>query len=70
MPDSNMAPAIRESPQADFSDGLHESCIEFSEATRDVLREIVPRNWTEFYVSITDNFCIISAKDFRLLGGT
>jgi hypothetical protein len=41
---------------------------EFAEATLDFLRDEVPKRWVEFRDSITDNFRIISPKDFRLLG--
>lgn len=46
----------------------YETCAEFAEATLDFLRDQVPRRWTEFCDSVTDNFRIISPKDFRLLG--
>src|ERR1700679_2527949 len=46
----------------------HETCGEFAEATLTFLRDEVPRRWAEFCDSVTDNFRIISPKDFRLLG--
>ena len=46
----------------------YETCTEFAEATLGFLRDEVPRRWAEFLDSITDNFRIISPKDFRLLG--
>ncbi len=46
----------------------YETCTQFAEATLDFLRDKVPRSWPEFCDSITDNFRIISPKDFRLLG--
>src|SRR5712675_671175 len=44
------------------------TCGEFAETTLDFLRNEVPRRWAEFCDSVTDNFRIISPKDFRLLG--
>jgi transposase len=46
----------------------YETCAEFAEATLDFLRNQVPERWAEFCDSVTDNFRIISPKDFRLLG--
>jgi transposase len=46
----------------------YETCGEFAEATLTFLRDEVPRRWAEFSESVTDNFRIISPKDFRLLG--
>jgi transposase len=45
----------------------YETCGEFAEATLTFLRDEVPRRWAEFRDSVTDNFRIISPKDFRLL---
>ena len=39
----------------------------FADATLDFLREKVPKNWEKFRDSVTDNFRVISPKDFRLL---
>src|SRR5271155_4248948 len=44
------------------------TCGEFAETTLEFLRDEVPRRWAEFCDSVTDNFRIISPKDFRLLG--
>src|SRR5271167_1326348 len=46
----------------------YETCAGFAEATLEFLRAEVPRRWTEICDSVTDNFRIISPKDFRLLG--
>jgi len=46
----------------------YDTCGEFAGATLTFLRDEVPRKWTEFRDSVTDNFRIISPKDFRLLG--
>ena len=44
------------------------TCGEFAETTLEFLRDEVPRRWAEFCDLVTDNFRIISPKDFRLLG--
>ena len=46
----------------------HDTCGEFAEATLHFLRAEVPRKWDKFRNSVTDNFRIISPKEFRLLG--
>jgi hypothetical protein len=46
----------------------YQTCGEFAEATLTFLRDQVPTRWAEFCDSVTDNFRIISPKDFRLLG--
>jgi transposase len=46
----------------------YENCAEFAAATLDFLRDKVPRNWAQICDSVTDNFRIISPKDFRVLG--
>jgi len=46
----------------------YETCADFADATLGFLRHEVPRRWAEFRDSVTDNFRIISPKDFRLLG--
>ncbi len=46
----------------------YDTCTEFADATLGFLREEVPRRWAEFSSSVTDNFRIISPKNFRLLG--
>jgi len=43
------------------------TCREFAAATLGFLREKVPRNWPDFCDSVTDNFRIISPKDFRVM---
>lgn len=46
----------------------YENCAEFAAATLDFLRDKVPRNWAQICDSVTDNFRVISPKDFRILG--
>jgi transposase len=46
----------------------YENCAEFAAATLDFLRDKVPRNWAQICDSVTDNFRIISPKDFRVSG--
>jgi transposase len=43
------------------------TCGQFADATLDFLREKVPRNWADFCDSVTDNFRVISPKDFRVM---
>jgi transposase len=43
------------------------TCAQFADATLSFLREQVPRNWATFCDSVTDNFRVISPKDFRVL---
>jgi transposase len=43
------------------------TCAQFADAALDFLREKVPRNWTEFCDSVTDNFRVINPKDFRVV---
>jgi len=43
------------------------TCAHFADATLSFLRENVPRNWEHFCDSVTDNFRIISPKDFRVM---
>ncbi len=43
------------------------TCTEFADATLTFLREKVPRRWTVFRDSVTDNFRVISPKDFRVM---
>jgi transposase len=45
----------------------YSTCAQFADATLKFLREEVPRNWSDFRDSITDNFRIISPKKFRVL---
>ena len=42
-------------------------CAEFADATLGFLREKVPRNWSLFRSSVTDNFRVINPKDFRVM---
>ena len=46
----------------------YETGAEFAQATLTFLRAQVPRRWGELCDSVTDNFRIISPKDFRILG--
>ena len=41
------------------------TCAQFADATLDFLHEQVPRNWAHFCDSVTDNFRVISPKNFR-----
>ena len=43
------------------------TCKEFAEATLDFLRDKVPRNWAKYRSTVTDNFRVISPKDFRVI---
>jgi transposase len=43
------------------------TCGEFADATLSFLREKVPKKWGKFRDSVTDNFRIISPKDFRVV---
>jgi hypothetical protein len=43
------------------------TCREFAGATLRFLHETVPRDWTKFRDSVTDNFRIISPNDFRVM---
>jgi hypothetical protein len=43
------------------------TCAQFADATLGFLREKVPRNWEAFRDSVTDNFRVISPKDFRVM---
>ena len=43
------------------------TCTDFADATLGFLRGKVPRRWPEFGDSVTDNFRIISPKDFRVM---
>jgi hypothetical protein len=40
---------------------------EFAEVTLDFLRQKVPKNRPDFCDSITDNFRVITPKDFRVM---
>ena len=43
------------------------TCAQFADATLDFLREKVPRSWADLRDSVTDNFRVISPKDFRVV---
>jgi transposase len=43
------------------------TCAQFADATLDFLRAEVPRHWADLCDSVSDNFRIISPKDFRVL---
>jgi len=45
----------------------YSTCAQFADATLGFLRENVPRNWSKFRDSVTDNFRVISPKDFRVM---
>ena len=45
----------------------HATFADFSGAILTFLREEVPRNWRQYCDEVTDNFRIISPKDFRIL---
>ena len=43
------------------------TCTQFADATLEFLREKVPRSWAQLRDSVTDNFRVISPKDFRVV---
>src|SRR5258707_4632916 len=43
------------------------TCAQFADAALGFLREKVPRNWTELFDAVTDNFRVINPKDFRVV---
>jgi transposase len=45
----------------------HATFREFADETLAFLRDKIPRNWTSFCDAVSDNFRVISPKDFRLL---
>ena len=45
----------------------YDTCKEFAETTLEFLREKVPRNWAKYRSAVTDNFRVISPKDFRVI---
>ena len=49
----------------------HNQCYptfaEFRAAVLIILREEVPRKWSTYCDEVTDNFCVISSKGFRVL---
>ncbi len=45
----------------------YDTCKEFAETTLEFVREKIPRNWAKYRSAITDNFRVISPKDFRVI---
>jgi transposase len=45
----------------------YDTCAQFADATLDFLREKVPRKWTVFRDSVTDNFRVINPRVFRIV---
>ncbi len=45
----------------------HKTFADFREATLTFLRDEVPRNWHAYCDAVSDNFRVISPKDFRIL---
>ena len=49
----------------------HNKCYatykDFADATPSFLRERVSKSWADFRASVTDNFRVISPKDFRVM---
>lgn len=43
------------------------TCRDFAAATLGFLRQTVPKNWAKFRDAVTDNFRIISPKEFRVI---
>jgi transposase len=43
------------------------TCAQFADATLDFLRVEVPRTWADLCDSVSDNFRVISPKDFRVV---
>jgi hypothetical protein len=43
------------------------TCGQFADAVLDFVRDKIPKNWRNFRDSVTDNFRVISPKDFRVL---
>ena len=43
------------------------TCAQFADAALGFLRKEVPRNWAHLCDSVTDNFRVISPKDFRVM---
>jgi hypothetical protein len=50
-----------------MSGRCHATFADFKAAILTFLREEVPRKWHAHYDKVTDNFRIISPKDFRIL---
>jgi hypothetical protein len=53
--------------QAHHPQQVHETFKDFSDAILTFPREEVPRNWRIYCDDVTDNFRVISPKDFRIL---
>jgi hypothetical protein len=45
----------------------HETFADFKNAILTFLREEVPRKWAVYCDEVSDNFSVISPKDFRIL---
>lgn len=45
----------------------YDTCNQFSDVALQFLRERVPRNWAQFCDAVSDNFRVISPKDFRVM---
>ena len=43
------------------------TCAQFAAVTLDFLRQKVPENWPQFHDRVTDNFRVISPKEFRVM---
>ena len=43
------------------------TCGQFADATLNFLRDKVPKQWTVFRDSVTDNFRVISPSEFRVM---
>ena len=43
------------------------TCAQFADATLGFLRQKVPANWREYADSVSDNFRIISPREFRVM---
>ena len=43
------------------------TCAQFADAALGFLRQKVPRNWREYADSVSDNFRVISPKEFRVM---
>lgn len=45
----------------------YETCANFADATLGFLRQKIPRNWSHFRDSVSDNFRVISPANFRVM---
>jgi len=43
------------------------TCAQFAAVTLEFLRQKVPENWPQFRDRVTDNFRVISPKEFRVM---